>query len=108
MEQRSRKRILAWIGAYTFSHGIHENIVCDRLKGFIFAQDVIVEFFLPQKLVRTAVVSARRGFLQIFDKGEEVAGGVDASDKRMKMLWHDAIGVYGKVICERLVSKFNY
>ena len=108
MDQRSRIRILPWIGAYTLSHRIHKNIIRDRLNGFILAQDVVVEFFLPQKPLRTALVSARRGFLQIFDKGEEVAGGVDASDKRMKMLWHDAIGVYGKVICERLVSKFNY
>lgn len=108
MDERSGKRILTRIGAYTFSHGVHENIVCDQPNGFVLAQDVIVEFFLPEKPLRTAGVPARRGFLQILDKGEEVAGGVKASDKRVKMLWHDAIGVYGKVICERLVTKFSY
>lgn len=106
MDERSRKWILAWISANTFPHRVHENIICDWLNGFIFAQDVVVEFFLPQKPWRTALVSARRGFLQILHKGEEVAGGVEASDERMKMAWHDAIGVHGELICDRLVTKF--
>ena len=67
-----------------------------------------MDLFLPQKPVRTTVVSPRRGFLQILDKGEEVAGWVKASDERMKMLFHDAIGEYGKMICKGLVTKFSY
>jgi hypothetical protein len=97
---------LPWIGAYTLSHRIHKNIICDRLNGFILAQDVVVEFFLPQKRLRTAIVSARRGFLQILDEGEEVAGGAEALHQRMEMVWHDAVGGYGKVVGDRLMTKF--
>lgn len=92
--------IFAWIRAQARADGIHPDVSSNGIGRFARAQNVIVEFFLPEKAIR--IFPERQGacVFHVFDEGEQIRSGFQAGDKAVQVIGHDAVGMDPEAMLE--------
>src|SRR5712692_7502080 len=94
-ESRERTCIqeLARIPAKTLPHWIHPDVPGDALLCIGAAQNVVIEFGLPQTASHSSLVFIGRRLLEAAHKSEEVRFLGQTLYKKMEMIGHQTVGV---------------
>ena len=94
--QRTEKRIFFQLGAYAGTDRIRPDVPSDRVRRIILPQEVIVEFFLPQRMPHFLLERRGRFGFESLYKFKQVAGCVDPLEEKMEMVGHEAVGMNGE------------
>lgn len=90
---RTGEKICGGVLAEAFTNRVRPDVACNRFQSIRCAQNVVVEFCLPERTCGSIFVRESGALFESHDEREEIGLRRAALGEEMKMIGHEAKGV---------------